>query len=148
MPEIQSPLGTVDAAVTSLYVADLDAAVRWYETVLGLLPLSVANVDDVHPHAAFHLGGSLVVLEPIEAALERAEPAAENTTINLLVRRDASQVRTELLRRGVRCSEMADSPHYSSFLMRDLDGNRFYISQPVSHEAQRDVADAGRSDPS
>jgi hypothetical protein len=94
----------------------------------------------VHPHAAYHLGRSLVVLEPIKAALEPADPAAENTTINLLVRREASQVREELLRRGVRCSEMADSPHYSSFLIRDLDGNRFYVSQPLSDDAQQDVA--------
>jgi hypothetical protein len=30
---------------------------------------------------------------------------------------------------------MADSPQFSSFLIRDLDGNRFYISQPLSGEA-------------
>jgi catechol 2,3-dioxygenase-like lactoylglutathione lyase family enzyme len=143
--EIQSPLGTVDAAVTSLYVADLDAAIHGYDAMLGLQPVSVG--DDVHPHAAYQLGGSLVVLEPIEAALEPAVPASENTTINLLVSRDASKVRRELLGRGVRCGEMADSPHYSSFLIRDLDGNRFHVSQPLSDEAQRNVADVGRSDP-
>ncbi len=127
--DIQSPLGTVDAAVTSLYVADLDAAIRWYQTALGLNPVSLG--DDVHPHAAYRLGKSLVVLEPIEEALEPTVPASENTTINLVVRRDASEVRAELLRRGVRCSEMADSPQFSSFLIRDLDGNRFYVSQPL-----------------
>jgi catechol 2,3-dioxygenase-like lactoylglutathione lyase family enzyme len=147
MDDIQSPLGTVDAAVTSLYVADLQAAIRWYETALGLQPVSVAN-GGVHPHAAYHLGRSLVVLEPIRAALEPVELGAENTTINLLVRREASQVRQELLRRGVRCSEMADSPHYSSFLIRDLDGNRFYVSQPLSVEAQQDVAGSGHSNQS
>ena len=127
--DIQSPLGTVDAAVTSLYVADLDAAIRWYQTALGLNPVSLG--DDIHPHAAYRLGGSLVVLEPIEEALEPAVPASENTTINLVVRRDAGEVRAELLRRGVRCSGMADSPQFSSFLIRDLDGNRFYVSQPL-----------------
>jgi catechol 2,3-dioxygenase-like lactoylglutathione lyase family enzyme len=139
--ELQSPLGTVDAAVTSLYVADLDAAIRWYEDALGLRPVSVSH--DVHPHAAYQLGGSLVVLEPIEAALEPAVLGSDNTTINLLVKRDASEVRNELVRRGVRCSEIVNSPHFSSFLIRDLDGNRFYVSQPVSDEAQRNVADAG-----
>jgi catechol 2,3-dioxygenase-like lactoylglutathione lyase family enzyme len=146
MAEIKSPLGTVDVAVTSVYAADLDAAIRWYEAALGLQPVSVG--DDVHPHAAFQLGASLIVLEPISEALEPAVPASENTTINLLVRRDASEVREELLRRGVRCSDMVDTPQFSSFLLRDLDGNRFYVSQPLSDDAQQRVADAARSAPS
>jgi catechol 2,3-dioxygenase-like lactoylglutathione lyase family enzyme len=52
--EIQSPLGTLDAAVTSLYVAALDAAIHWYEAMLGLQPASVG--DDVHPDAAYQPG--------------------------------------------------------------------------------------------
>ena len=80
--------------------------------------------------------------------LEPTVPASENTTINLLVRRDASEVRAELLSRGVRCTDMVDTPQFSSFLLRDLDGNRFYVSQPLSDDAQRRVADAARSDPS
>lgn len=138
-------MGAVDAAVTSLYVADLDAAIRWYEDSLGFRPVSLG--DDVHPHAAYRLGGSLVVLEPLDTALEPALPPSENTTINLLVHRDASQVRTDLLRRGVRCSEMADSPQFSSFLMRDPDGNRFYVSQPLTNGAKEDVAKDDSSDP-
>jgi hypothetical protein len=79
-------------------------------------------------------------LEPIEAALEAAPPGSENTTINIMVSRDAREVRRELVRRGVRCSEMADSIHYSSFLIRDLDGNRFHISKPLSQRAEQEVA--------
>jgi hypothetical protein len=96
--------------------------------------------DEIHPHAAYQLGASLIVLEPIEAALEPSAPGSESTTINIMVSRDASDIRRELLRRGVRCSEMADSIHYSSFLIRDLDGNRFHISQPLSEQAEREVA--------
>jgi hypothetical protein len=42
MVEIQSPLGPIDMAPASLYVADLDAAIRWYEAALGLQPVSTA----------------------------------------------------------------------------------------------------------
>src|SRR3954453_15667519 len=70
MAEDEGPLGTVDVAVTSVYAADLDAAIRWYEAALGLKPVSVG--DDVHPHAAFQLGASLIVLEPISEAWEPA----------------------------------------------------------------------------
>jgi catechol 2,3-dioxygenase-like lactoylglutathione lyase family enzyme len=138
MAEVESPLGPIDIAPTTLYVGDLEASIRWYESALGLQPVSIG--DEIHPHAAYQLGASLIVLEPITAALEPAPLGSENATINILVSRDASEVRRELLRRGVRCSEMADSIHYSAFLIRDLDGNRFHVSQPLSQQAERDVA--------
>src|SRR5690348_16555020 len=111
MANDESPLGVVDLAATTLYVADLDVAIDWYQTVLGLKPLMVGT--DAHRYATFQLGGSLVVLEPIEAAIEPAAPGAESTTINLIVNRDASQVREELAGRGARCSETVESPHYT-----------------------------------
>jgi len=138
MAEMQSPLGPIDIAPTSLYVADLDAAIGWYEAALGLQPVSIG--DEIHPFAAYQLGASLIVLEPIAAALEPAPPGSGNATINVLVSRDASEIRQELLQRGVRCSEMANTVHYHSFLIRDLDGNRFYVSQPVSQQAESNVA--------
>jgi catechol 2,3-dioxygenase-like lactoylglutathione lyase family enzyme len=138
LADIQSPLGPIDIAPTSLYVADFAAAIRWYEDALGLQPVSIG--DEIHPFAAFQLGASLIVLEPIEEAWEPAPPGSGNATINILVSRDASEIRQELLRRGVRCSEMANTVHYHSFLIRDPDGNRFYISQPVSQQAEENVA--------
>jgi catechol 2,3-dioxygenase-like lactoylglutathione lyase family enzyme len=129
MADDESPLGVVDLAATTLYVADLDAAVSWYGTVLGLHPLMVGT--DAHRYATFQLGRALVVLEPIEAAIEPADPGSESTTINLIVKREAGQVREVLVNRGARCSEIVESPHYTSFLLRDQDGNRFYVAQPV-----------------
>jgi catechol 2,3-dioxygenase-like lactoylglutathione lyase family enzyme len=133
MADDESPLGVVDLAATTLYVADLDAAISWYRSVLGLQPLMVGT--DAHRYAIFQLGGALVVLEPIEAAIEPAVPGTESTTINLIVSRGASQVRDDLLNRGAGCSEIVESPHYHSFLMRDPDGNRFYVAQPVVSHA-------------
>jgi catechol 2,3-dioxygenase-like lactoylglutathione lyase family enzyme len=130
MADEYGPLGPVDLAATTLYAADLDAAVTWYGEKLGLTPMSVGK--DGHPFAVFQLGGSLVVLEPIEAALEPAAPGAESTTINIVVKRNADEVRGELLGNGVRCGEIVESPNFRSFLIRDLDGNRYYVAQPVS----------------
>jgi catechol 2,3-dioxygenase-like lactoylglutathione lyase family enzyme len=129
MADDEGPLGAVDLAATTMYVVDLDVAVDWYRTVLGLRPLMVGT--DGHRYATFQIGGALVVLEPIEAAIEPADPGSESTTVNLIVKRDAHQVREDLVRRGAGCSEIVDSPHYKSFLLRDQDGNRFYVAQPV-----------------
>jgi catechol 2,3-dioxygenase-like lactoylglutathione lyase family enzyme len=124
------PLGTISVAATTLYAADLDAAIAWYDAMLGLLPFMVGK--DGHAYATYQIGGSLVVLEPIEAALEAAPPGAESTTINLLVDRDADESRAELMSRGVPCGEIVDSPGYRSYLFRDLDGNRYYAAQPIT----------------
>jgi len=127
MTDGSGPLGAVDLAATTLYAADLDAAVRWYAEKLGLTPMNVGT--DGHPFAVFSLGGTLVVLEPIEAALEPSPPGTESTTINLVVKRDADEIRSELLAKGVRCGDVVESPNFRSFLIRDLDGNRYYVAQ-------------------
>ena len=82
-----------------------------------------------------------VVLEPIGAALEAAGPGGESTTVNLLVDRDPADVRDELLGRGVACGPIVTSG-FSSFLVRDLDGNRFYVTRPVSDAGHQAVASA------
>jgi catechol 2,3-dioxygenase-like lactoylglutathione lyase family enzyme len=123
------PLGEIALAATTLYVADLEASLRWYADVLGLTPAMVGT--DGHAYATFRLGGALVVLEPIGAALEPHDPGSESTTVNLIVPRPAADVRRDLVSRGVACGSIVDSPHYSSFLFRDPDGNRYYIAQPV-----------------
>jgi catechol-2,3-dioxygenase len=130
-----TPLGPVDVAAATLYTLDLDAAVAWYGECLGLTPMTVGT--DGHRYAVFHLGGSLVVLEPIEAALEPVPPGSDSTTINLVVQRDADDIRADLIARGVRCGEIVDSPNYRSFLIRDLDGNRFYVAQPVAKPGRK-----------
>ena len=129
-----SPLGTIELAATSFYVSDLDAALSWYEDMLGLRPMAVGT--DGHGYASFLMGSAIVVLEPFEAALEPANPGGENTTINLVVSRDPDMVRDELIERGVTCGPLVASPNFVSFLIRDRDGNRFYVTRPVSSEAK------------
>ena len=133
MTDEQGPLGKIALAATSLYVSNLEAAIAWYEEKLALRPAMVGA--DEHPYAAFSVGGAIVVLEPRVAALE-PEPGSGSTTINLVVDLDPAGVREELLRRGVECSEIVESPNYASFLVRDIDGNRFYVSRPASSEAR------------
>ncbi len=133
---IDSPLGSVGLVAITLYVADLDAALNWYADKLGLEPMSIGS--DGHRFAAFSIGGAIVVLEPIEAALEFVSPRSENTTLNVMVDRDPAEVRADLLIKGVSCGELVHS-NYVSFLIRDLDGNRFYISRAATDEAQRAV---------
>jgi catechol 2,3-dioxygenase-like lactoylglutathione lyase family enzyme len=132
-----SPLGTIGMVATSFYVADLDKAIAWYGDKLGLEPMMVGK--DGHRYASFSMGGSIVVLEPIDAALEPQPLGAENTTLNVLVDADPVDVHAELTTRGVYCSALAISPNFVSFLVRDLDGNRFYISRAATEEARRSV---------
>lgn len=131
----ESRLGTIEMVATSLYVSDLDAATVWYSDKLGLVPVSVAA--DGHPYAAFVIGGAVVVLEPIEAALEATDLSTGNTTLNVLVDRDPAAVRAELIERDVTCGELVVSPNFVSFLMRDLCGNRFYVARPATDEGRR-----------
>lgn len=140
MADSAEPLGKVTLAATTLYVTDLDAAVAWYRDKLGWEPLSLGA--DAERYASYLVGGSIVVLEPLTAALEAAPPGTESTTINLLVERDPADVREDLLGRGVACGPLVASPHYRSFLVRDLEGNRFYVSSPASAQAARDVVEA------
>jgi catechol 2,3-dioxygenase-like lactoylglutathione lyase family enzyme len=130
------PLGTIELAATSLYVADLDAAVAWYSDKLGLEPMAVGS--DGHQYATFLVGNTLVVLEPIAAALEYPDRRADSTTVNLIVDRDPIEVRAELLDRGVTCGPIVESS-FASFLLRDLDGNRYYVTRPVTPEAKAGV---------
>jgi len=120
------PLGAIGLVAVTLYVSDLDKALAWYDEKLGLTPMAVGS--DGHAYASFSLGGSIVVLEPIEAALEPEALGADNTTLNVLVEDDPRAIREELLTRGVSCGEIVESG-FVSFLMRDLDGNRFYITR-------------------
>lgn len=134
------PLGKVALAAITFYVTDLDVAVAWYEDTLGWKPVSLGA--DAERYASYVVGGSILVLEPRTAALEAAAPGSESTTVNLLVERDPAEVREDLLGRGVVCGPLVASPHYRSFLIRDLDGNRFYVSRPATEQAARDVVEA------
>ena len=137
MTNTANPIVNVEMVAVSLYVSDLDLAIAWYGEKLGFQPMSVGA--DGHRFAAYSIGGAIVVLEPIEAALEPAARGSENTTLNVMIDRDPADVRVELVSRGVTCSELAPSPNYISFLVRDLDLNRFYISRAVTEQARRAV---------
>ena len=137
MSASNNPLGGISLAATTLYVHDLDAAIDWYRDTLGLEPMVVGR--DQHAYAAYQLGPSVLVLEPMEAAMEPADPGSESTTVNLVIDRDPAPVREELLRRGVTCGRMVSSPNHQSFLMRDRDGNRFYVTRPTTEEAREQL---------
>jgi catechol 2,3-dioxygenase-like lactoylglutathione lyase family enzyme len=146
MRSTESPLGGVELVATSFYVSDLDQAIAWYAEKLGLDPMTLGADGD--RYAAYSIGGALLVLEPREAAIEPGEPGSETSTVNLLVSRDPGDVRQDLVERGVTCSELVESPNFLSFLIRDRDGNRFYVSRAVSEAARetvRDVSSAGIS---
>jgi catechol 2,3-dioxygenase-like lactoylglutathione lyase family enzyme len=135
-----SPLGSIQMVACTLYVADLDIAIVWYDEKLGLRPMEVGV--DADRFAAFSIGGAIVVLEPMEAALEPSSLGSENTTLNVLIDRDPVVVRAELVNQGVSCSDLAVSPNYVSFLLRDIDGNRFYISRAATEEGRLAIQDA------
>ena len=143
MGNATSPLGSIELAATTLYVSDLDAAIGWYRDKLGLEPVMAGS--DTERYASYLFGASFVVLEPVTAALEPSPPGAESTTVNVLVDREPAEVRDELLGRGVRCGPLVTSRHYRSFLMRDLDGNRFYVARPVTEDGRRAQAEATRA---
>lgn len=143
MGETISPLGHIQLAATSFYVADLDAAIAWYEEKMGLTPVSVGK--DGHRYASFVLGSAIMVLEPIEAALEPTDLGTENTTINLVVDQDPHTVRELLVQRDVPCGPAVASPNFVSFLVRDLDGNRFYVTRPANQAAHDSVQDLSKA---
>jgi catechol 2,3-dioxygenase-like lactoylglutathione lyase family enzyme len=136
-----TPLGNVEVIATTLYVSDLDKAMAWYEEKLGWRPTMEGTDGD--RYATYLMAGTLIVLEPLAAALEPSEPGRESSTINVLIDKDPRQVRDELLQRGVVCSDLVES-NFLSFLIRDADGNRFYISRAVSQEARDAVSDAAK----
>lgn len=120
-------------APTSLYVRDLDAAVTWYRDVLGLEPMVIG--EERHRYAAYQLGSSILVLEPVgsvPAEVQLGSPGSESVTVNLVVDRDPAEIREELLRRAVMCGQLMSSEHHAYFLMHDPDGNRFYVTRPVT----------------
>jgi catechol 2,3-dioxygenase-like lactoylglutathione lyase family enzyme len=129
MAEASGPLGTIQLAATTLYVSDLDVSLRWYEEKLGLRPVMTGS--DGHAYATFQMGAALVVLEPREAALEPAAFGTDSATVNVVIDRDPAEVRDELLGRGVSCSHVVESG-FRSFLVRDPDGNRFYVTRPLA----------------
>lgn len=136
-----SHLGSLSMMATSLYVADLDSAVDWYRDVLGLEP--IAQGEDAHPYATYAIGSALFVLEPTEALWKgQGMTGSGAATINLVTDRDPREVLDDLRARGADCSEIVDSPGFSSFLVTDPDGNRFYVTRPVTDDAAAEVRSA------
>lgn len=134
-------LGDLSMMATSLYVADLDAAVDWYRDVLGLEPIAVG--EDQHPYATYTVGSALFVLEPTDALWQgKGTTGSGAATINLVTDRDPGEVLDDLRAAGAECSDIVDSPGFSSFLVTDPDGNRFYVTKPITDDAASEVATA------
>ena len=122
-------LGPILAAAVTLYVRDLDASVSWYRDVLGLEPASVS--EDEFAYARYRSGGLAFVLEPASAATDPSDSdRTGGTALNLVVDRDPSAIRAELIELGVACTEVKVSPRFTTFLVRDPDGHRIYVTQP------------------
>jgi catechol 2,3-dioxygenase-like lactoylglutathione lyase family enzyme len=125
---VGSALGPVAMAAATLYVADLDASVTWYREAIGLEPLE--RTEDDFPYARYRIGGLTLVLEPIDAATDPIDSAQTGgAAINLVIERDPASVRAALVDRGVGCTELRRSPRFASFLVRDPDGHRLYITR-------------------
>jgi len=58
MSSAEGPLGVVNMAATTLYVADLDKAIDWYREKLGL-ESAMAGTDALR-HAAYLFGSAIV----------------------------------------------------------------------------------------
>lgn len=130
-------------AADSLYVSDLDASVAWYRDVLGLEPIFEGK--DKHPFATYNVGGFLFVLEPTRALWQGAgQTGSGAATINLVTDRSPAEILDELRAAGVDCSDIVDSPGFSSFLFKDPDGNRFYITRPITAAAAAEVETAAQ----
>lgn len=127
-------LGPVIAAAVTLYVRDLDASIDWYRDVLGLEPASVSQ--DEFPYARYHVGGLAFVLEPAHAATDPHDSDRTGAAaVNLVVERQPAAIRAELADRGVSCTELKTSPRFETFLVRDPDGHRIYVTKPTGPRA-------------
>lgn len=134
-------LGNLSMMATSLYVADLDAAIDWYRDVLGFEPL--AQGKDGHPYATYSVGSALFVLEPTDALWRgKGMTGSGAATVNLVTDRDPREALDDLRAKGAECSDIVDSPGFSSFLVTDPDGNRFYVTKPITDDAASEVATA------
>lgn len=132
------PLGNLSMAADSLYVSDLDASIAWYRDTLGLVPIFEGT--DEHRYATYQVGGFLFVLEPTQALWKgNGVTGSGAATINLVTDRSPADIREELAGKQVECSDIVDSPGFSSFLFTDPDGNRFYVTCPRTKKAKAEV---------
>lgn len=137
-------LGTLSMMATSLYVRDMAAAVDWYRDVLGVEPIFEGS--DAHPYATYQVGSALFVLEPTDALWQgKGMTGSGAATLNLITDREPADVLSDLRAKGADCSDIVDSPGFSSFLVTDPDGNRFYVTKPVNQKAVDEVAEATRT---
>lgn len=139
-----SVLGNLSMMATSLYVKDMAASVDWYRDVMGLEP--VFEGSDAHPYATYQVGSALFVLEPTDALWQgKGMVGSGACTLNLVTDRAPADVLADLRAKGADCSDIVDSPGFSSFLVTDPDGNRFYVTQPVNAKAVAEVAEATKT---
>jgi catechol 2,3-dioxygenase-like lactoylglutathione lyase family enzyme len=119
----------VSYAAVTLYVDDIDVSVRWYADVLGLHPADRAA--DEFPYARYEVGRLALVLEPAYAATDPVDSDRTGAAaLNLVVDRDPADIRNGLVAQGVDCTEIHESPKFATFLLRDPDGHRLYVTRP------------------
>jgi uncharacterized protein (DUF952 family)/catechol 2,3-dioxygenase-like lactoylglutathione lyase family enzyme len=130
-PRSAGALGRVVAGAVTLYVGDLDASIAWYRDLLGLEPVEVSA--DEFPYARFKFGQTTVVLEPAHAATDPHDSDRTGAAaVNLVVERDPAAIRTDLVDRGAVCTPLKRSPGFVTFLVRDPDGHRIYVTKPTT----------------
>jgi catechol 2,3-dioxygenase-like lactoylglutathione lyase family enzyme len=122
-------LGPIAYAATTLYVDDLEASIAWYRRTLGLEPASVSH--DEFAYARYRVGDLVFVLEPASAATDPHDSGRTGAAaLNLVVQREPATIRAELLEDGVPCTDLKASPRFETFLVRDPDGHRIYVTKP------------------
>ena len=127
-PDVVDRLGPITSAAVTLYVDDLDTSIAWYRDALGLEPATVS--EDAFRYAGYRAGGLAFVLEPASAATDpRDSDRTGAAALNLVVDRDPEVIRSELTASGVACTEVKRSPGFDTFLVRDPDGHRIYVTR-------------------
>jgi catechol 2,3-dioxygenase-like lactoylglutathione lyase family enzyme len=117
------------AAAVTFYVGDVAASIEWYREALGLEPVAVT--EDAFPYAVYDVSGLRLVLEPAHAATDGHDSDRTGAAaLNLVVTGDLEPIRQALLDAGSACTEIKRSPRFESFLVRDPDGHRVYLSRP------------------
>jgi catechol 2,3-dioxygenase-like lactoylglutathione lyase family enzyme len=124
-----APLGPIAAGAVTLYVHDLDASIEWYRDALGVEPVSVSH--DEFAYARYLAAGLAFVLEPAHAATDPGDSDRTGAAaLNLVVEHDPADIRAALVERGVTCTPLKESPRFATFLVRDPDGHRIYVTRP------------------
>lgn len=117
----------VERAIPTMFVSDLDAAIAWYERVLGFrVRFRLTDPE----YAGLSLGGSYI-------HLGRSEPPIITAAFYLQLTRGVDELVASIEAKGVQIlSALEDKPYgMREATVHDPDGNEIYIGQPLDPRA-------------